>query len=75
MVEMAHYLLREEGLLLGGSAALNVAAAARMAMRLPPTSTSSPSCVTAGRAIMSRLYNAHGWRRTDSYRQRGLTFL
>src|SRR5438552_14749377 len=39
MIEMVHYLLREEGLLLGGSAGLNVAAAASIALTLPEGST------------------------------------
>jgi cysteine synthase A len=38
MTEMAAWLLREEGLYLGGSAALNVAGAARYAKTLPPGS-------------------------------------
>lgn len=57
MVEMAHYLLREEGLLLGGSAALNVVAAARVARALPAGSTIVTILCDGGARSMSRLYN------------------
>jgi cysteine synthase A len=58
MVEMAHYLLREEGLLLGGSAALNVTAAARVAKELPARSVVVTVLCDGGARSMSRLYNA-----------------
>jgi cysteine synthase A len=58
MVEMAHYLVRAEGLLLGGSAALNVAAAARFARGLPPKSTVVTVLCDGGGRYLSRLYNA-----------------
>jgi cysteine synthase A len=58
LVEMAHYLLREEGLLLGGSAALNVVAAARVAKELPPGSSVVTVLCDGGARSMSRLYNA-----------------
>jgi cysteine synthase len=58
MVEMAYYLLREEGLLLGGSAALNVAAAARVAKTLPPESTVVTVLCDGGGRYLSRLYSA-----------------
>src|SRR5271166_112531 len=58
MVEMAHYLLREEGLLLGGSAALNVTAAARISQELPSGSTVVTVLCDGGARSMSRLYNA-----------------
>jgi len=57
MVEMAHYLLREEGLLVGGSAALNVVAAARFARGLPEGSTVVTVLCDGGARSMSRLYN------------------
>ncbi len=57
MVEMAHYLLREEGLLLGGSAALNVAAAARVALALPQGSTVVTILCDGGARYLSRLFN------------------
>ena len=58
LVEMAHYLLREEGLLLGGSAALNVVAAARVAKELPAGSSVVTVLCDGGARSMSRLYNA-----------------
>jgi cysteine synthase A len=58
MVEMAHWLLREEGLFLGGSAALNVAAAARYARTLPAGSRIATVLCDGGDRYRSRLYNA-----------------
>jgi cysteine synthase A len=58
MVEMAHWLLREEGLFLGGSAALNVAAAARYAVTLPAGSGIVTILCDGGDRYRSRLYNA-----------------
>jgi cysteine synthase A len=57
MVEMARYLVREEGLLLGGSAALNLTAAARVAHSLPKGSTVVTILCDGGARYMSRLYN------------------
>jgi cysteine synthase A len=57
MVEMAHWLLREEGLFVGGSAALNVAAAARYAATLPPGSRIVTILCDGGDRYRSRLYN------------------
>jgi cysteine synthase A len=57
MVEMAQYLVREEGLLLGGSAALNVTAAARIAKTLPKGATVVTILCDGGARYMSRLYN------------------
>jgi cysteine synthase len=76
MVEMAYYLLREEGLLLGGSAALNVAAAARIALRLPAKSTVATVLCDGGNRYLSRLYNAE-WLSKNGLTPRhdGLTFL
>jgi len=58
MVEMAHWLARNEGLLLGGSSALNVSAAARVARELPPRSTVVTILCDGGQRSMSHLYNA-----------------
>jgi cysteine synthase len=76
MVEMAHYLVREEGLLLGGSAALNVAAAARVARTLPPGSTVVTVFGDGGGRYLSRLYNP-GWLLENGLvpKHRDLTFL
>jgi cysteine synthase A len=57
MVEMARYLVRDEGLLLGGSAALNVTAAARIAKTLPAGSRVVTILCDGGARYMSRLYN------------------
>jgi cysteine synthase A len=76
MVEMAHYLVREEGLLLGGSAALNVAGAARVARTLPPGSTVVTVFGDGGGRYLSRLYNP-GWLLENDLvpKCRDLTFL
>jgi cysteine synthase len=58
MIEMVHYLLREEGLLLGGSSGINVAAAARVALKLPEGSTVATVLCDGGTRYMSRLFNA-----------------
>jgi cysteine synthase len=58
MVEMAHWLLREEGLFVGGSAALNVAAAARYARTLPAGSRVVTILCDGGDRYRSRLYDA-----------------
>ena len=61
MIEMAEWLLREEGLFLGGSAALNVAGAARYARTLPPGSTVATILCDSGERYRSKLWNAE-WR-------------
>lgn len=58
MIEMVHYLLREEGLLLGSSAGLNVAAAARISLGLPEGATVATILCDGGSRYMSRLFNA-----------------
>jgi cysteine synthase len=60
MIEMVHYLVRSEGLMLGGSAALNVVAAARVAMTLPQGSTIVTILCDGGTRYLSRLFNP-GW--------------
>ncbi|HTJ27371.1 MAG TPA: cysteine synthase A [Candidatus Limnocylindria bacterium] len=57
MVAMAHWLLREEGLFLGGSAALNVVAAARYAAGLPAGSRVATVLCDGGDRYRSRLYD------------------
>lgn len=57
MVEMAYWLLREEGLFIGGSAALNVAAAARYAVTLPAGSRIVTILCDGGERYRSRLYD------------------
>ena len=58
MVEMAHWLVREEGIFVGGSAALNVAGAARYALTLPPGSRVVTILCDGGERYRSRLYNS-----------------
>ncbi len=58
MIEMAAWLLREEGLYLGGSAALNVAGAARYARTLPKDSTVVTILCDGGERYRSRIWNA-----------------
>jgi cysteine synthase len=57
MVTMAHWLLREEGLFVGGSAALNVVAAARYASELPAGSRVATILSDGGDRYRSRLYD------------------
>jgi cysteine synthase A len=57
LVEMAHWLLREEGLFVGGSAALNVAGAARYALTLPAGSRVATILCDGGDRSRSRIYN------------------
>jgi cysteine synthase A len=57
MVEMAYWLLREEGLYVGGSAALNVVAAARTAAALPAGSIGATILCDGGERYRSRLWN------------------
>lgn len=59
-IAMAHWLLREEGLYLGGSAALNVVAAARYAKSLPAGSVVCTVLCDGGDRYRSRLYDG-GW--------------
>ncbi|MDQ6780522.1 MAG: cysteine synthase A [Candidatus Eremiobacteraeota bacterium] len=76
MVEMAHFLLREEGLFVGGSAALNVAAAARVAGSLPTGSTVVTVLCDGGGRYLSRLFNPAWLAANDlTPRHSDLTFL
>jgi cysteine synthase len=65
MVEMAHWLLREEGLFVGGSAALNVTAAARYARTLPAGSRVVTILCDGGERYRSRLYDANWLAEND----------
>lgn len=76
MIEMVHFLLEEEGLLVGGSAGLNVAAAARAAKRLPEGSTVVTILCDGGSRYMSRLFNASWLAENDlTPHASGLEFL
>ena len=57
MIAMAHWLLREEGLFVGGSAALNVAGAARYAQTLPAGSRVVTILCDGGDRYRSRIYD------------------
>jgi len=57
MVEMAYWLVREEGLHVGGSSAINVAGAARYARTLPEGSTVVTILCDGGDRYRSRLWN------------------
>jgi cysteine synthase A len=65
LTEMAHWLLREEGLFVGGSAALNVAAAARYARTLPAGSSVVTVLCDGGDRYRSRLYDAAWLQEND----------
>ncbi len=65
LTEMAHWLVREEGLFVGGSAALNVAAAARYARTLPAGSSVVTVLCDGGDRYRSRLYDAAWLREND----------
>jgi cysteine synthase A len=58
LIEMAHWLLRESGLFVGGSAALNVAGAARYAATLPAGSRVVTILCDGGDRYRSRIYDA-----------------
>lgn len=58
MIEMVHFMLRTEGLLLGGSSGINVVAAARVARDLPPGSSVATILCDSGTRYMSRLFSA-----------------
>jgi cysteine synthase A len=76
MVAMAHWLLREEGLFVGGSAALNVAGAARYAATLPAGSRVVTVLCDGGDRYRSRIYDA-AWLAENglSVEDAGLAFL
>jgi len=58
VVEMAHWLLENEGLFGGSSSALNVWAAARVALELPRGARVVTVICDGGQRYQSRLYNA-----------------
>jgi cysteine synthase A len=76
MIEMAHWLLREEGLFVGGSAALNVTGAARYAATLPADSRVVTVLCDGGDRYRSRIYDAEWLAENDLAPQaNGLSFL
>ncbi|MBV8644468.1 MAG: cysteine synthase A [Candidatus Eremiobacteraeota bacterium] len=75
-VEMMHWLLREEGMFVGGSAGLNVAAAARYAKTLPRDSTVVTVLCDGGERYRSRMWNRAWLQENDLVPSAtGLSFL
>lgn len=56
-VDMAHWLLREEGLFVGSSSAMNVVGAVRVAMDMPPNSRIVTLVCDGGQRHVSRFWN------------------
>ena len=56
-VEMAHYLIREEGIYVGSSAALNVVGAVKVAKQLGPGHVIVTILCDSGERYVSKLYN------------------
>lgn len=56
-VDMAYYLLRNEGLHVGGSSALNIVGAVHLARSLPPDSTVVTIICDGGHRYASKMYN------------------
>jgi cysteine synthase A len=75
-VEMVHFLLREDGLFVGGSAGLNVFAAARVAAALPENAVVVTILCDGGARYMSRLFDP-AWLAENALtpKARGLEFL
>jgi cysteine synthase len=76
MIEMAHWLLRQAGLFVGGSAALNVVGAARYAATLPAGSRVVTILCDGGDRYRSRIYDAAWLAENDLVPQaKDLSFL
>ena len=56
-VEMAYYLMKNEGMFLGSSSAVNCVGAVRMARKLGPGHTVVTVLCDGGARYMSKLYN------------------
>jgi len=54
---MAHYLLRNEGIFVGGSSALNVVGAVQLAKKLGPGHTIVTILPDSGIKYLSKIYN------------------
>jgi cysteine synthase len=57
IIDTAHYLLREEGLFVGSSSAMNVAAACRVAISMPKGSVVVTIICDSGQRHLSRFWN------------------
>jgi cysteine synthase A len=64
-VDMVYRLLYEEGLFLGGSSGINVAAAVRVATELGPNHTIVTILCDSGSRYQSRLFNPNWLREKD----------
>jgi cysteine synthase A len=65
-IAMVHWLVRNEGLFLGGSSGLNVLGAARIALELPKDSVVVTILCDGGERYLSRLFNEH-WLRENGH--------
>jgi len=65
-VAMVHWLLRNEGLFIGGSSGLNVLGAARIARELPEGSTVVTILCDGGERYLSKLFN-EAWLRENGH--------
>jgi len=64
-IEMTHWLLRHEGLFVGGSSGLNVLGAVSVARELPESSTVVTILCDGGARYLSKLFNATWLREHD----------
>jgi len=60
-LDMAHHLLRHEGLFLGSSAAVNCAAAVKIARKLAPQSVVATVLCDSGQRHLTKFYNHLAW--------------
>ncbi|CAE8626501.1 unnamed protein product, partial [Polarella glacialis] len=60
-LQMAHHLLAHEGLFLGSSAAVNCAAAVKMARKLTPGSVVATILCDSGQRQLTKFYNEAAW--------------
>lgn len=67
-VAMAHWLLENEGLFVGGSSGLNVVGAATIARELPPGSTVVTILCDGGGRYLSRIFN-DAWLRENGFKK------
>jgi cysteine synthase A len=64
-IEMAHWLLENEGIFVGGSSGLNVFGAASIAKELPAGSTVVTILCDGGQRYLSRIFN-DAWLREQA---------
>eukprot|EP01132_Coremiostelium_polycephalum_P006216 gene6216-7741_t len=66
-IDMAHHLLRKDGLFLGGSSALNCAGAVKLARKLGPGHTIVTVLCDSGHRYTSRLYSK-SWLESNQFK-------